>query len=58
MHRLEGLSLGSRVVAQLALALRALAGPDAVQQLHLVLHLSPDQVEEAVAEMYQHKWFG
>uniref|UniRef100_A0A7S3VS70 Uncharacterized protein n=1 Tax=Dunaliella tertiolecta TaxID=3047 RepID=A0A7S3VS70_DUNTE len=58
IHRLEGLSLGGRAVAQMVLSLQTLAGEEAVKRLHVLLHVNEDQEEEVVAELHQHKWFG
>ncbi|KAF5826152.1 hypothetical protein DUNSADRAFT_4543 [Dunaliella salina] len=58
IHRLEGLSLGGRAIAQMVLSLQALAGEEAVKRLHVLLHVNEDQEEEMVAELQQHKWFG
>ncbi|MEW5308455.1 MAG: hypothetical protein WDW38_000415 [Sanguina aurantia] len=56
-HELRA-SLGARALCQLAIGVAAIAGPEAVRATPLILHVSDGQQEQAVSELWQHKFFG
>lgn len=56
--RIEGLSMGGRVLCQLALAVAALAGKEAAGRLTVILHVNDDQEEEVCQELHKHQFYG
>jgi len=46
-----------RALGQLVVSLNSIVGK-AVKELHVLLHVNPDQEEDVVGELRRHKWFG
>ncbi|KAL6752576.1 hypothetical protein V8C86DRAFT_2751570 [Haematococcus lacustris] len=56
--RIEGLSLGGRILSQLALAVTSAVGPEALARLHVLLCINPQQQEEVVEELCARHYYG
>ncbi|KAL6753838.1 hypothetical protein V8C86DRAFT_421959 [Haematococcus lacustris] len=56
--RIEGLSLGGRILSQLALAITSAVGPEALARLHVLLCINPQQQEEVVEELCARHYYG
>jgi hypothetical protein len=54
----QGPSLGARVLCQLSMAVTALAGPEALSALTVLLHINEEQVDDVVSELWSYKSFG
>ncbi len=57
-ERIEGLTLGARVLTQLRTAVTALAGKDAARELTVVLHLHEGQRDEVLGDLHNHSHYG
>ncbi|EFJ50592.1 hypothetical protein VOLCADRAFT_116765 [Volvox carteri f. nagariensis] len=57
-ERIEGVSLGARVLQQLVLAVESLAGRDAVPKLTVVLAINDDQRNAVVADIIRTRSYG
>lgn len=57
-NKLEALSVGTRCIAALALALEAAAGKQALAKVPLVLAVNEDQQDDVVRELWTYKFFG
>ncbi|GAX85807.1 hypothetical protein CEUSTIGMA_g13222.t1 [Chlamydomonas eustigma] len=57
-RHLMGASYQTRVLAQLALALKEAGGDPALQKTHIVLHLNDEQQEAATRMIWNHKFYG
>jgi hypothetical protein len=56
--RLDGVSLGVRILASLVMAVEALAGREAVARLPLVLVVSEEQQDEVARQLWQMRFLG
>ncbi|KAG2446024.1 hypothetical protein HXX76_000626 [Chlamydomonas incerta] len=56
--RIQGPTLGARILCQLALAVQQLAGPEAMAVMPVLLHINEEQMEEVVQELWSYRFFG
>ncbi|KXZ49931.1 hypothetical protein GPECTOR_19g382 [Gonium pectorale] len=56
--RIQGPTLGARILCQLALAVQEAAGSEALAVTPVLLHINEDQVEEVVQELWSYRFFG
>ncbi|GAX80160.1 hypothetical protein CEUSTIGMA_g7598.t1 [Chlamydomonas eustigma] len=56
--RIQGVGLGSRVLCNLVQQATSLVGKDALQLIHVVLHLTEDQEEEVTQELWEREFYG
>ncbi|GLC44162.1 hypothetical protein PLESTB_000901400 [Pleodorina starrii] len=56
--RIQGPSLGARILCQLVLAVEQLAGPEAKGVMPVLLHINEEQMEEVVQELWSYRFFG
>eukprot|EP00198_Chlamydomonas_reinhardtii_P001560 XP_001690896.1 predicted protein [Chlamydomonas reinhardtii] len=56
--RIQGPTLGARILCQLALAVQHLAGPEAMAVMPVLLHITEEQMEEVVQELWSYRFFG
>lgn len=54
----QGLSLGGRVLVNLVLGIRAMAGDDALDRCSLLLHVNEAQQEDVFKELWVYEFFG
>ncbi|GIL98033.1 hypothetical protein Vretimale_3437 [Volvox reticuliferus] len=56
--RIQGPSLGARILCQLVLAVEQLAGAEAKAVMPVLLHINEEQMEEVVQELWSYRFFG
>ncbi|GLI58901.1 hypothetical protein VaNZ11_000682 [Volvox africanus] len=56
--RIQGPSLGARILCQLVLAVEHLAGAEAKAVMPVLLHINEEQMEEVVQELWSYRFFG
>ncbi|KAG2494533.1 hypothetical protein HYH03_007300 [Edaphochlamys debaryana] len=56
--RIQGPTMGARILCELALAVEGLAGSEALALMPILLHINEEQMEEVVQELWSYKFFG
>jgi len=54
----RGYSWQTRVLGQLALAVQGQGGKDALEAIHLILHMNDEQQEDVTRQLWDHKFYG